>query len=56
MTMKQTNSNEKSEKATQMEKDIKSALEQLRDEIDDIDRQMVSLLAKRQKVVEKVVG
>ena len=43
-------------KATEMENDIKSALEQLREEIDDIDREMVSLLAKRQKVVEKVVA
>jgi chorismate mutase / prephenate dehydrogenase len=56
MITKQTTSNKETEKATQMEKDIKSALEQLRDEIDDIDRQMVSLLAKRQTVVEKVVG
>jgi hypothetical protein len=44
--MKQTNSNEKSGKANEMEKDVKKALEQLRDEIDDIDRQIVSLLAK----------
>jgi chorismate mutase / prephenate dehydrogenase len=55
MIMKQTNSNEKSGKAPEMEKDIKKALELLRDEIDDIDRQMVFLLAKRQTVVGKVV-
>jgi chorismate mutase/prephenate dehydrogenase len=54
--MKQTISNEKAGEATEMEKDIKKALELLRDEIDDIDRQIVSLLAKRQTVVEKVVG
>jgi chorismate mutase / prephenate dehydrogenase len=54
--MKQTNSKQESEKATEMEKNIKSALHQLRDEIDDIDQHIVSLLAKRQKVVEKVVG
>jgi chorismate mutase / prephenate dehydrogenase len=50
------NSKEKSKKANDMEKDVKSALEQLRDEIDEIDRQIVSLLNKRQRVVEQVVG
>lgn len=55
MTMKQTISNEKAGETTEMEKDIKKALELLRDEIDDIDRQIVSLLAKRQTVIENVV-
>ncbi len=36
-------------------KDIKDDLAVLRNKIDEIDRQMVSLLAKRQKVVNKVV-
>jgi chorismate mutase / prephenate dehydrogenase len=47
---------EESKKPNDMEKNVKSALEQLREEIDDIDRHIVSLLAKRQRVVEKVVG
>ena len=56
MTMKHTDSDEKCAKADKMDNNIKEALEKLRDEIDHIDREMVSLLAKRQKVVEKVVG
>ncbi len=56
MTTKKNNSNGKPEKTDNLEKSITSALEQLRIDIDDIDRQIVSLLAKRQSVVEKVVN
>jgi chorismate mutase/prephenate dehydrogenase len=42
-------------KSTEIEKDVNSVLEHLRENIEEIDRQVVSLLAKRQTVVGKVV-
>ncbi len=42
-------------KSTEIEKDVNSVLEHLRENIEEIDRQVVSLLGKRQTVVDKVV-
>ncbi|MFO8084650.1 MAG: bifunctional chorismate mutase/prephenate dehydrogenase [Desulfobacterales bacterium] len=42
-------------KTTEKEKDIDGTLVHLREDIEEIDRQMVSLLVKRQKVVDKIV-